>query len=254
MRVVRDCARPRRPEAELPVGIPPTAFQQVPIHNHRMPIARNASLSGSAPDSSKTALLILDMISDFEFEDGTRICRAALSVAKPISKLKQRATRAGVPVIYVNDNRGRWRSDFAAQVRQSMAESSRGAAIARLLAPGPVDYCILKPKHSAFYATVLGTLLEHLGVSRLILTGVTAHQCVLFTANDAHVRDMELLIPRDCVASESQASAKLALRYFQDVLGVDVKVSARIQMPAPRKVGRGPAARHAARKRAANRS
>jgi len=132
-----------------------------------MPIARNASLSGSAPDSSKTALLILDMISDFEFEDGTRICRAALSVAKPISKLKQRATRAGVPVIYVNDNRGRWRSDFAAQVRQSMAESSRGAAIARLLAPGPVDYCILKPKHSAFYATVLGTLLEHLGVSRL---------------------------------------------------------------------------------------
>ena len=219
-----------------------------------MPIARNESLSGSAPDSSDTALLILDMISDFEFEDGARVCRAANSVAKRIAKLKQRAIRAGVPVVYVNDNRGRWRSDFAAQVRQSVAEGSRGAAIARLLVPDPVDYCILKPKHSAFYATVLGTLLEHLGVSRLILTGVTAHQCVLFTANDAHVRDLDLCIPRDCVASESQATAKLALQYFQNVLGVDVTVSPRIQLKGPRKVGRGPAARRAARKRAAHRN
>ena len=219
-----------------------------------MPIAKNRSLSGSAPDSSKTALLILDMISDFEFEDGARLCRAALPVATRISKLKQRAARAGVPVIYVNDNRGRWRSDFAAHVRRAVAEGSRGASVARLLAPAPTDYCILKPKHSAFYATVLGTLLEHLDVSRLILTGVTAHQCVLFTANDAYVRDLELFIPRDCMASESQAAAKLALQYFQDVLGVDVRVSRRIQMTPPRKVGRGPAARHAARKRAAHRN
>jgi nicotinamidase-related amidase len=210
-------------------------------------------MSGSAPDSSRTALLILDMISDFEFEDGARICRAALKIAKPIATLKQRAVHAGIPVIYANDNRGRWRSDFTAQLRASMAEGSRGGPIARLLAPGPVDYRILKPKHSAFYSTVLGTLLEHLGVSRLILTGVTAHQCVLFTANDAYVRDLELLIPRDCVASESQSAAKLALQYFQDVLGVDATVSTRIQMP-PRKVGRGPAARRAARKRAAHRS
>jgi isochorismate hydrolase len=210
-------------------------------------------MGGSAPDSSRTALLILDMISDFEFEDGARICRAALAIAKPIAKLKQRAARAGIPVIYANDNRGRWRSDFSAQWRASVAEGSRGAPIARLLAPGPADYRILKPKHSAFYSTVLGTLLEHLGVSRLILTGVTAHQCVLFTANDAYVRDLELLIPRDCVASESQSAAKLALQYFQDVLGVDATVSTRIQMP-PRKVGRGPAARRAARKRAAHKS
>jgi nicotinamidase-related amidase len=219
-----------------------------------MPIARNASLSGSAPDSSKTALLILDMISDFGFEDGARVCRAALSIARRISKLKRRAADAGIPVIYVNDNRGRWRSDFAALVRESLAQGSRGAAIARLLAPDPASYCILKPKHSAFYSTVLGTLLEHLGVRRLILTGVTAEQCVLFTANDAHVRDLDLVIPRDCVASISQAAAKLASKYFQDVLGVDVTVSARLHLPGPRKVGRGPAARHAARKRAAHRN
>ncbi len=219
-----------------------------------MPIARNASLGGSAPDRSKTALLILDMISDFGFEDGGRVCRAALSIAKRISRLKRRAEDAGIPVIYVNDNRGRWRSDFAALVRESLAQGSRGAAITRLLVPDPQNYCILKPKHSAFYSTVLGTLLEHLGVRRLILTGVTAEQCVLFTANDAHVRDLDLVIPRDCVASLSQSASKLASKYFQDVLGVDATESARIRMRAPRMVGRGPAARHAARKRAAHRN
>jgi nicotinamidase-related amidase len=220
----------------------------------RVPIARNASLSGSAPDRSDTALLILDMISDFRFEDGERLSRAALRIAKPIARLRQRAARAGIPVIYANDNHGRWRSDFTAQLQASVAEGSPGAPIARLLAPGPADYRILKPKHSAFYSTVLGTLLEHLGVSRLILTGVTAHQCVLFTANDAHVRDLEVLIPRDCVASESKAAAKLALRYFEDVLGADVTASPRVPLARLRKVGRGPAARRAARRRAAHRS
>lgn len=216
-----------------------------------MPIARNSSLSGSAPDHASTALLILDMISDFAFEDGARICAAALAIAPPISRLKQRAASAGVPVIYANDNRGRWRSDFAAQLRQSARAGSRGAAIARRLAPDPVDYCILKPKHSAFYSTVLGTLLEHLGVTRLILTGVTAHQCVLFTANDAYVRDLELSIPRDCVASESQAATKLALQYFRDVLGADLARSPEIRLRRRGMAGRGPADRRAARKRAA---
>ena len=219
-----------------------------------MPHAKNSTMSGSAPDRSRTALLILDMISDFQFEDGAAVCRAALRIAKPISMLKQRAARAGIPVIYVNDNRGRWRSDFGAQLRASAAEGSRGAAITRLLAPDPVDYRILKPKHSAFYATVLGTLLEHLDASRLILTGTTAHQCVLFTANDAYVRDMELLIPRDCIASESKSAAKLALQYFKDVLGADLRPSTGIPFGRATTHGRGRAVRRPTGRRAARRS
>jgi hypothetical protein len=69
-----------------------------------------------------------------------------------------------------------------------------------------------------------------------------------------HVLDPRLQIPRDCVASESQAATKLALQYFQDVLDADVKASARIRLAAPRKVGRGRAARRAARMRAAHRN
>ena len=191
---------------------------------------RNPNLHGAAPDSSRTALLILDMISDFEFEGGAKLCRAAVPVAKRIARLKFRAAEAGIPTIYVNDNVGRWRSDFAAVFRHCVRPESRGASIARLIGPGPNDYCVLKPKHSGFFATALATLLEYLGSRRLILTGSTSDQCVLFTANDAYVRDFELQIPRDCLVGDSAEANRLAFRYFRSVLGADLRPSVSLKL------------------------
>ena len=113
---------------------------------------------------------------------------------------------------------------------------SAQAHVARLLVPAPRDYCLLKPKHSAFFGTVLATLLEHLGVRRLVVCGVTAQQCVLFTANDAYVRDLELAIPRDCIASESPAKVRFALRYFREVLGADLAPSVRVRFRPRRRL------------------
>jgi nicotinamidase-related amidase len=196
---------------------------------------RNPDLDGAAPDISTDALLVLDMISDFRFPDGARVARAALPVARRIARLRERATRAGVPVVYVNDNRGRWRSDFAALLRASLREGSPGAPIARLLAPRPRDYCVIKPKHSGFFATALGTLLEYLGARRLVLTGVSTDQCILFTANDAYVRDLDLRIPRDCVAAQDARSSRLAFRYFREVLGADLRPSTRLRFRRARR-------------------
>jgi nicotinamidase-related amidase len=186
-------------------------------------------LHGAAPDRSETAVLILDMISDFKFADGGKMCRAALPVARRVRQLAERARAAKVPVIYVNDNIGRWRSDFSAIVRQCSAEGSRGAPIAEMLAPQPRDYCVLKPKHSGFFATPLATLLEYLGVKKLVLTGVATHQCVLFTANDAYVRDFKLIIPRDCVAAKTRTESRLAAQYFKTVLDADMRPSAKVR-------------------------
>jgi nicotinamidase-related amidase len=196
---------------------------------------RNRDLHGAAPDRSADALLILDMISDFEFPEGSRVLRAALPVARRIARLKERAARAGVPVIFVNDNHGRWRSDFADTLARAFAAGSKGAPIARLLAPGARDYCVLKPKHSGFFATILATLLEYLEVRRLILTGASTEQCVLFTANDAYVRDFRLAIPRDCVAAESARANRLAFRYFEEVLGADLRPSPRLRLARGRR-------------------
>ncbi|HEU5468668.1 MAG TPA: isochorismatase family cysteine hydrolase, partial [Steroidobacteraceae bacterium] len=196
------------------------------------------SLHGAAPDRSSVALLVLDMVSDFAFEDGATVSRAALPIARRIARLAERARKARVPVVFVNDNLGRWRSDFSAIVRHCSRAASRGAPILEILAPQPGDYAVLKPKHSGFYATPLATLLEYLGARQLVLTGVSTHQCVLFTANDAYVRDYRLRIPRDCVAARSRAETRLAARYFRSVLDADMAVSSKVVFrgATPRKV------------------
>ena len=192
----------------------------------------------SAPHSSKIALLIIDMISDFEFKDGQRLFRNAMPAARNIVRLKKRADAARIPTIYVNDNFGQWRSDFRQLVGRCLDEPVRGQPIARMLAPADEDYFVLKPANSGFFSTPLRTLLQLIGVETLVLTGVTSNQCVLFTAADAYVRNYRLVVPTDCVAAINAKANNLALEYFQSVLKADVRTSSRIRL------GRAPSRRN----------
>lgn len=191
---------------------------------------KNEDLHGSAPDKSSVALLIIDMISDFEFEDGEKLFPFAETIAKNIFELKKRAQKANVAVVYVNDNFGRWRSDFRKQLKHSQSKSVRGHKIARLLAPKRQDYFVLKAKHSAFYSTTLDILLNYLGAKTLILTGAATDICVLFTANDAYMRDFDLFIPRDCVAANDEKTNEAALEYMERILRADTRVSTEIKL------------------------
>lgn len=184
----------------------------------------------SAPHKSKIALLIIDMISDFEFEDGQRLLRNALRAAHNILRLKERARAARIPTIYVNDNFGQWRSDFRQLVHRCLNEGVRGEPVARLLMPDDQDYFVLKPANSGFFSTPLQTLLQLIGVQTTVLTGVSSHQCVLFTAADAYVRNYQLVVPRDCVAASNAKDNELALRYFKTVLKADVHSSSRVNL------------------------
>ncbi len=175
------------------------------------------------------------MISDFRFEEAPQLLPRLRPVVRRIAELKSKARTRGVPAIYVNDNFGRWQSDFAGLVRYCTAADQPGANLVRQLAPEKDDYFILKPRHSGFYASALETLLQNMGASRLILTGISSHQCVLFTANDAYVREYALKIPRDCIAAPSAPQTRLALQYFETVLGADIRPAARFgQWPARR--------------------
>lgn len=178
---------------------------------------------------AKTALLILDMISEFRYPDGERIVRAARKVAPNIARLKERAHAAGVPVIYVNDTAGKWESDQKAFIRRCMEPTSRGRDMAELLEPAPQDYFMFKPRHSAFFGTPLHTLLTRLHVHRLIATGITSHQCVLFTAMDAHVREFDLVIPSDCIGAVAAADTKHALYIFSHALQAKISSSRRLR-------------------------
>ena len=167
------------------------------------------------------------MINAFDFEGAELLLPRALRAAKAIARLKQRARQARAPVIYVNDNFGRWRSDFR-HVIDHVLETA-GKPIALLLRPDERDYFVLKPKHSGFQHTSLSVLLGHLGSRRLILCGVAAEFCVLMTAHDAYMREFRLVVPRDCVASERAGSERNALAHMREVTKADTRPSARIR-------------------------
>lgn len=128
----------------------------------------------------------------------------------------------------MNDNFGRWRSDFAAQVTHCLDENNPGKAVVTLLKPDRDDYFVLKPKHSGFFSTTLDTLLEYLGVTTVVLTGLAANICVLFTANDAYMRDLHLVVPADCVASNTREENDYALQQMKEVLKADVRESTKL--------------------------
>lgn len=200
-----------------------------------MPAQARRKAGGIAPDKSGVALLVIDMISDYRFEEAPQMLPRLGPVIRRIAALKEKARASGIPAIYVNDNFGRWQSDFAGLVKYCTAPDQPGADLVRQIAPEKDDYFILKPRHSGFYASSLEILLENMGVRRLVLTGISSHQCVLFTANDAYVREYELKIPRDCIAAPTPPQTRLALQYFQTVLGADIRPSARFRQWASRK-------------------
>ena len=168
--------------------------------------------------ASGTALLLIDVINDLAFDGSAALVTQAQAMAGPLARLKRRAAAAGVPAIYINDNFGQWRSDFRQTVAHCTARSSPGQRVSRRLRPTKRDYFVLKPKHSGFFDTTLDTLLQALRIRRVILTGIAGNICVLFTANDAYMRELKIYAPSDCIVSNTAEENAHALRQIGSVL------------------------------------
>lgn len=183
----------------------------------------SGAMTESAPHAA--ALIIIDMINDLDFEGGENLRAPAEAAARRIVALRAAADEAGVPVIYVNDNFGHWHSERSSIVAHCDRADSPGRALIAALAPRDSDYFIVKPQFSGFYATNLPVLLPQLGVSRVILTGVAADICVLFTAADAHMREYDLWVPGDTVASEGDDHRRWALEIMRHSMCAETRPS-----------------------------
>jgi nicotinamidase-related amidase len=185
---------------------------------------------GSFPDQTRAALLLIDVINDLNFPQADMLMQQALPMAAKLAILRRRAEEHGIATIYVNDNFGRWKSDFRQTIEHCTRDESRGAAISRQLKPEQNDYFVLKPMHSGFYSTTLDVLLEQLEVDTLVLTGIATNICVLFTANDAYMRGYTLYIPRDCVAANTDEENEYSLEAMRSLLKADIRPSAELDL------------------------
>lgn len=190
---------------------------------------RNSKKKTSVRHDHHQALLIIDMLNTLEFEGGDKLAKRALPAAENIAILKAHAKEKNVPVIYVNDNFGQWRSDWRSVYQACAKPNCRGSELATLLRPDDDDYFVLKPKHSAFYNTTLDVLLAQLGTKELILTGIAGNICVLFTANDAHMRDFKIIVPRDCIASNTKKDDEFTIHQLDTVFDIDTRPSTNLK-------------------------
>jgi nicotinamidase-related amidase len=168
--------------------------------------------------TSQRVLLIVDFITSLDFPGAEKLAAPALQAAKATAALKQRLAAEGVPAIYANDNYGVWQSDFHSLVATCLGLEGEAGEIARVLYPQADDLTILKPRHSAFYASPLELLLTEMQARELVICGLATDMCVQLTAADAFLREFKVWVPADCTAAETQAAKDQALRYMADVL------------------------------------
>ena len=174
---------------------------------------------------SRRVLLLIDFINPMDFPGAEDLAEAAVEAARATSALKARLREAGVPAIYANDNYGGWQSDFQSLVERCAASRGASGEMARLLRPERGDLTVLKPRHSAFYASPLELLLAEMETHELIICGLAADMCVQLTAADAFLREYRVWVPSDCTAAETAKAKTTALDYMADVLKCEVHAS-----------------------------
>ena len=171
------------------------------------------------------ALVVIDVINDFQHDDGDRLLASFRERLTGMTETIARARDEGVPIVYVNDDHGRWDSDAPALVRAVLAVD-HGADVVASLAPRAGDHVLLKHRYSAFDHTPLDLLLDHLHVDRLVLIGAATEGCVVQTAIDAREHGLKTTILADACAGTDPDLERTALAYAGRVVGARIANSA----------------------------
>jgi nicotinamidase-related amidase len=146
---------------------------------------------------SATALLVVDMVNAYDFEDADKVAAHAAGPVTRIAELIKRAEADNALIVYVNDNYGEWNASRDDLVRRALR--GEHPELVEAIQPQPEYPFIWKPRHSAFYETALGYLLGSHDIERVVLTGQVTEQCILYSALDAYIRHLDVVVPEDAV-------------------------------------------------------
>jgi nicotinamidase-related amidase len=168
----------------------------------------------------RTALIVIDMLNSYEHPDADALTRSVERVLPNIESLIRRAEDEGVLTIYVNDNFGSWRSNRDELLRAALDTEHR--RLVEPIAPHDDALFVVKARHSTFFQTPLEYLLGQEDVSRVVLTGQVTEQCVLYSALDAYIRHLQVVVAPDATACIHEDLAEAALRMME--LNMDAEI------------------------------
>ena len=175
-----------------------------------------------------SALVVIDMLNSYDHPDAEPLAESAKEVVPVVADLIKRANDEGVHVIYVNDNYGDWNSS-ADELVEAALKGEHPELIEPIKPPEEVSF-VIKARHTIFYGTPFEHLLKSEGIDRLVMTGQVTEQCILYSALDAHVRDIEVVVPRDAVAHIDADLAEAALKMMETNMSADISPSSEIEL------------------------
>jgi nicotinamidase-related amidase len=166
------------------------------------------------------ALVVIDMLNPYDHEDADKLVESVEPVVPRIELLLERARDADTEVIYVNDNHGDW-SASSKELGRKACEGRRPDLVEPILPPEDVSF-VVKARHTIFFETPLGYLVQQKEIDRLILTGQVTEQCILYSALDAYVRHIPISVPRDAVAHIDERLAGAAVEMMERNMDADI--------------------------------
>ncbi|MFF0072886.1 cysteine hydrolase family protein [Streptomyces sp. NPDC005494] len=177
---------------------------------------------------SRTALIVIDMLNTYDHPDAEHLIPSVRAALPHVVELIRRAREGGVPVIYVNDNFGEWRSHHGEIIETTLSGPHR--ELVEPVLPDENSLFVIKARHSIFYETPLTYLLSQLDVERVVLCGQVTEQCVLYSALDAHIRHLRVTVPDDAVAHIHEDLATAALRMMERNMGATVRNAEAVEL------------------------
>jgi nicotinamidase-related amidase len=175
---------------------------------------------------ARTALIVVDMLNNYQHADAEQLTRNVERVLPTMRSLLDHAGDEDVLTVYVNDNFGAWNSNRDELLKEVMG--GRFRHLVEPIAPRPDTLFVVKARHSIFYQTPLEYLLSQEDVDRIVLTGQVTEQCILYSALDAYIRHLQVVVPRDAVAEIYEDLAEAALRMME--VNMDAQVVAAEQL------------------------
>lgn len=127
------------------------------------------------------------------------------------------ARRAGLPIVYANDDGGRFDGDGRALVERALAGPAGDTV--ELIRPNEGEALVLKPRYSAFIGTPLELLLRELGARRILLCGTATEMCVAQTAISARELGYQVSVLAPACACVDEEDERLALDYLERIVG-----------------------------------
>jgi nicotinamidase-related amidase len=181
-----------------------------------------------------TALLVVDMLSDYRHDDAETLAENTAQIVQPLANLIEAAgADDNVDLIYVNDNYG----DFTAQASDLIRNALHGERpdLVKPIVPQSGCMIVTKVRHSVFYSTALEYLLGRLGTKRVVLTGQVTEQCILYSALDAYVRHFGVVVPPDAVAHIDDDLGAAALRMMERNMRAELVEAEQALRPSSRR-------------------